>query len=228
MIFSTKPNRHETIWGYLYLMVDFLILPPLLTIVNSQLPSPMSSVMLNVLYYFINFALILLIFRKYLLQSVKDALRVPLRTLGCALLGFLGNMALNQIMSRLLTVLLPDFSNINDLKVSAMLQSNFPVMAAALILLVPLAEETLFRGLIFRNLYKDYPVAACLVSVTVFAAIHVMGYLTLFDPLLLLLNFLQYLPAGFCLCLAYRWSGNIVSPILMHMTVNACAVYLMR
>ena len=228
MIFSTKPNHQETICGCLYLIVDFLILPSLLSVINTLLPSPLSSVTLNVLYYFINFALILLIFRKYLLQAVKDALRVPLITVVYAVLTFLGNMALSHILTLVLSTLFPGFSNINDLKVSTMLQANFPIMAAGIVLLVPLAEETLFRGLIFRGLYDRSPVAAYLVSMTAFATIHVMGYFVLFDPLFVLLNFLQYLPAGYCLCFAYRRSGTIISPILMHMIVNAVAAFSMR
>ena len=54
------------------------------------------------------------------------------------------------------------------------------------------------------------------------------GYVGSVEPAYILLSFLQYLPAGYCLCFAYRRSGTIISPILMHMIVNAVAVYSMR
>lgn len=228
MIFSTKPNRQETVLGCVYLAVDFLVLPYLLSILNRFLPSSFSSAELNFIYYFLNFAFVLPIFRRYLLQSVKDALRLPLPTLWCALLGYMGNLALSELLLIVLIVLFPSFANINDLNIYLMLQENFPMVATGTILLVPIAEETLFRGLIFRGLYDRSPVLAYLISMISFAAVHVVGYIGQADPKLILISFLQYLPAGYCLCFAYRRGGSIISPILMHMAVNAVAVYSMR
>jgi len=228
MIFSTKPNRRETVLGCAYLAVDFLALPYLLSAVNTLFSLPLSSTELNFIYYFLNFAFILPIFRRYLLQSVKDALRVPFPTVWYALLGYMGNTVLSELLFILLILLFPTFANINDLNIALMLQENFLMVAAGTILLVPVAEETLFRGLIFRGLYDRSPVLAYLVSMFSFAAVHVLGYIGHTDPVLIMLSFLQYLPAGYCLCFAYRRGGSIISPILMHMAVNAVAVYSMR
>ena len=137
-------------------------------------------------------------------------------------------LLLSLVLFILLILLFPTFANINDLNIALMLQENFPMVAAGTILLVPVAEETLFRGLIFRGLYDRSPVLAYLVSMFSFAAVHVLGYIGHTDPVLILLSFLQYLPAGYCLCFAYRRGGSIISPILMHMAVNAVAVYSMR
>ena len=62
------------------------------------------------------------------------------------------------------------------------------------------------------------------VSMVVFAAIHTVGYVESEEPVILLLCFLQYLPAGYCLCWCYRQSGNILSPILMHILFNASSI----
>ena len=56
---------------------------------------------------------------------------------------------------------------------------------------------------------------------------HVVGYIGTLDWGLLGLSLVQYLPAGFCLCWCYKRSGNILSPILMHMLVNGAGVFAM-
>jgi membrane protease YdiL (CAAX protease family) len=112
--------------------------------------------------------------------------------------------------------------------VTLMLQEEFSLVAFGIVVLVPVVEETLFRGMIFRNLYDRSPAGAYLISMFAFAAIHVTGYIGSVEPVYILLSFLQYLPAGYCLCFAYRRSGTIISPILMHMIVNAVAAFSMR
>ena len=228
MIFSTKPNRNETLFGGIYLAFMLIFLPLLLKVFNSLTENPLSAGKLNFIYYFINFALIVPAFGKFLLQSLKDALRVPFPTIWLALLGYMGNLALSEILAIFLLVLVPGFANINDLNVALMLQEEFSLLAIGIVVLVPVVEETLFRGMIFRNLYDRSPAGAYLISMVAFAAIHVTGYVGSVEPIYILLSFLQYLPAGYCLCFAYRRSGTIISPILMHMIVNAVAVYSMR
>ena len=59
------------------------------------------------------------------------------------------------------------------------------------------------------------------ISAAVFCAVHVLSYVGRYEPALLALNFLQYLPAGLILAWAYEKSGSILCPILIHMGVNA-------
>ena len=94
----------------------------------------------------------------------------------------------------------------------------------AAVFLVPLTEEALYRGLLFHKLYEKKPIWAYIVSMLGFAAIHVMGYIGTQPPLVLFLCFLQYLPAGYCLCWCYRRTGTILCPVLMHTIVNASSI----
>ena len=228
MIYSTQPKKKEKLFGYIYLFIDLFVLPLVLGTVNGMLPVQLTSGQLNFVYYFINLAVILAVFRKFLFQSLKDALRAPFANLWYGLLGYMGSNVLTRMLTVGLLLIFPSFANINDQAVGQILREDFALMAVGTILLVPIAEETLFRGLIFRGLYDRSPVAAYLVSMTAFAAMHVAGYIGQAEPLTLLLCFLQYLPAGYCLCFAYRRSGTILSPIVTHMIVNAMAVYAMR
>ena len=228
MIFATKPNRNETILGSIYLLIDVFLLPLALSLGNALLPEPLSSARVNFLYFLINFAVILPLFRRFLLQSLKDTRKVLFAALRFALLGYLGYRVLSDLLLGLILSLYPRFANINDLNVALILREDFALTAVGTIVLVPIAEETLFRGLIFRGLYDHSPLAAYLISMASFAAVHIAGYIGTVDAPLIFLSFLQYLPAGYCLCFAYRRSGTIASPILMHMLVNAVAVLSMR
>ena len=84
------------------------------------------------------------------------------------------------------------------------------------------------RGLVFRTLYNRSKIAAYVISVVIFGALHVVGYITMYEPLQLLLCFLQYIPAGIALGWAYARSGSILAPILIHTLVNALGVAILR
>ena len=223
--FTDAPSQRETKWGLVYLPVSLLVLPTLLQAGNGLLAAPLSAARLNFVYYCINFAAVVWIFRRFLNTQLKAALRIPFPVLWYAILGYLGSQALGELLGILIYLIFPGFVNVNDQSVTALLGQDFRLMAFATILLVPVAEETLYRGLIFRGLYGKSPIAAYLVSMGVFAAIHVIGYIGTFDPLHLLLCFVQYLPAGFCLAWCYRQTGTILTPILMHLITNAMGVY---
>ena len=106
--------------------------------------------------------------------------------------------------------------------------SIITLMFLGAVVLAPVTEELLFRGLIFRGLYDRSPLAAHLVSMGLFSLIHVSGYVGMYDAKLLFFCFLQYLAPAYCLNFAYRQSGSIISPILMHMATNLVAFLAMR
>ena len=67
-----------------------------------------------------------------------------------------------------------------------------------------------------------------MVSVLAFAAIHVVGYIGLFDPVTLILCFVQYLPAGIILAAAYEKTDTIITPILIHIFINLIGIFVTR
>jgi hypothetical protein len=83
-------------------------------------------------------------------------------------------------------------------------------------LVAPLAEETLFRGLIFGGLAQRVPVPlAAAASALLFALSHGVGVLA---PIFAL---------GLGLAYVYRRTGTIWGPILTHGLVNAVSVVLL-
>ena len=214
--------------GGIYLAINIFVLPGLFSFLHSLLGAPLTAGQLNFLYFCVNFLAVAVIFRKYLTASGRDALKVPFQTIWYSILGYLGNRFLGELVSVFCMNLYPGFANVNDGSIAVMVQQDFLLMAIGTMFLVPVAEEVLFRGLIFRGLYDRSPLAAYLVSIVLFAAMHITGYIGLYEPKLLLLCFLQYLPAGYCLAFAYRHSGTIAAPIFMHMMTNIAAVSAMR
>lgn len=222
---TPAPTGKETRWGLAWLAVNLMVLPTLLAIINTLLPRPLSAGMLNTVYYCLNFGAVLWIFRAFLSTAMKTALKRPFAVIWNAILGYLGYQVLTNLVTNVILMIEPDFGNVNDANIFSMLEQDALPLALSTVFLVPLAEEALYRGLIFRKLMDKNVALAIIVSMLVFAAIHVVGYIGSYSPVLLVLCFLQYLPAGYCLCWCYRRTGTIITPILMHTLVNATGIY---
>ncbi len=82
--------------------------------------------------------------------------------------------------------------------------------------LAPIAEELLFRGLLFRALTKFGLPAALVVSGAVFGALHAGAVPAKLLPLLAVL--------GALLALLYAMTGSIVAPMCLHAFINATSV----
>jgi membrane protease YdiL (CAAX protease family) len=97
------------------------------------------------------------------------------------------------------------------------------VLGIATIVLAPVAEETLFRGIIYPAIKQaGFPKAALWVTSLLFAVIHIqnLGNLPTFLPLLLLAIILTFL---------YEKTHNLLAPIAAHSVFNAvnfAALYL--
>ena len=222
---SVSLTHWETRNGLIYMAISLIALPWLLDEGNAYLAHPLSQGKINFLYYLINFLVMIWLCRKFLNQSLNYAMKIPFPVIWYGILGYLGSKALGEILGYLTLFVYPHFSNINDQTVISMLREDSRLIIWGTVFLVPLVEELFFRGLIFRNLWNKNHVTAYLVSMVLFSLIHVAGYIDSYAPVHLLLCFLQYLPAGFCLCWCYCQTGTIITPIVMHALTNAMSVY---
>lgn len=203
--------------GGAYLAFQLLILPSLLNYVNRMLPRPLSGAWLNTVFFLINFAVVMGIFSPFLRASARN-----MRGTVLTALAFLAAYALlSGAVNTALVWIDPDFYNVNDENIQAMSRDHRLLMAVGTVLLAPPVEECLYRGVVFAGLRRYSVPGAYLVSALLFAAVHLMGYIGRADAAMLVLGFLQYLPAGLCLAGAYACSGSIFAPILMHMAINA-------
>ncbi len=129
----------------------------------------------------------------------------------CFAAGALLNILWSGILNRLR---ISDFFS-NETQ-EALLAGQTAVQALGLGLLAPVAEELIFRGLLYRRMKRLMPLwAAALLSSAVFAVYH--G------------NMIQIIfafPMALALILAYERGQGIIDPILFHMGANLAAVLL--
>lgn len=207
--------------GWVYTAFQLAFLPELLLYVSTvwRLPEAVT----NLIYYSVNFLFTLWIFRDFLWDNLEAALRHPLRLALAVLPGFALHWGAGQLFGALTAHLAPGFANANDEAVAAMLAFAPRLMPIALTVLVPPAEECLFRGLIFARLWPKSKILAYGLSIAAFCFVHVAGYIGQIPPVTLVLCILQYVPAGLILALSYRSSGSLLAPILIHAAANAAA-----
>ena len=225
---SIPMTKAELILGWIYFALQLLVLPSALVIVNLFLGQPLSMATLNMILYCLNFLCVTVIFRKFLWHSLRLSMEAPFRCLRFAFIGLVLYFLASTLISIFVVAVRPDFANINDQTIMDMVTENYTPMAVCTVFLVPVVEESFFRGLIFRGFYNKSRVLAYCVSTLAFAAIHVIPYLGTYDLGLLGLCLLQYLPAGLFLGWAYAKADSIFAPILMHITINQIAMSAMR
>ena len=223
---TISTTKHETIFGWIYLAFQMLALPGILSWANATMR--LSEAELNFCFFVINFIAVLLIFNKYLSRSFAQVFQHPSYFIQAVILGFVAYYACSWSINKLFSWVAPGYTNANDASIAALSKGNFFLMAIGTVVLVPPVEECFYRGLVFRNLYGVSRLAAYLVSMAVFAFIHIIGYIQSYTPWQLVLCFLQYLPAGLCLAWSYAKSDTVFAPIVIHALVNAWGIGLLR
>ncbi len=91
------------------------------------------------------------------------------------------------------------------------------IYGALIVVIGPMAEEVLFRGMIYNALRRRLPIlAAAIIQAIAFGALHQYGAMQAGVA-----GFL-----GFCLALVYEWRRSLVTPIIMHGLHNAAVLAL--
>ncbi len=186
--------------------------------------NPRNLVYMNLVYGCINVCVLTVCFRRYLRRSLRQLGQFPGRFLTAAAVGtaiyFFGTSAavyLTELIS-------PGLENINNAAIEEISEYGVPMMTAFSVLLAPIAEELLFRGLIYGSIRPRSRFWAFAASMLAFSALHVLAYVREFPASTLLLCLVQYLPASFGLAWALEHSGSIFAPIAVHMLANAVSM----
>lgn len=221
-------SRAEIIGGFLYFPFYLAVVPWLLHWLPAFLWVPLSEPLANFLYFCVNFIAVLLIFRRWLAASLAGAGRRFWETVQAAVLGFAFYYALFWLLSRVFGLLRLEVADPNDAYLRSLDGGGWPLLYIGALFLVPPAEETLFRGLIFGNLRERGRILSYAVSALVFAAAHVWRYIGPVGWTGTLLAALRYLPAGIALGWCYEKSDTVWAPIVAHSLLNAAALGLLR
>lgn len=225
---SVNFTPNERVFGWVYYFLQLLVVPSIVFVVNMILDYPYSVTMVNFIYFAVNFIVVTLIFHKFLMGNLRLFLERPWYHFRCAGIGLFAYFAGNFVISYLILLIDPDFANINDTTLLDMVRENYTLMTIGTVLLVPIVEESFYRGLMFRLPFDKSPVAAYCISIAAFGLAHVVSYIGTADWFTLVLCFIQYIPAGFALAWTYQRSGSIFASILIHMSINQIGMLYMR
>ena len=219
---SLTPSERS--FGLRYLLFSLIFLGSILSLLSGSF----SWFQGDTAYFITNFLAVCLIFRRFLLASFRVGFYRFEKVLLAGSLAILAYFAASKGMDLLYRQIMPGYFNVNDADIyqTALIRPWSTIFCT--VILVPIAEETLHRGLVFGALHRTNRTAAYVISSILFCYIHIAGYIGVYEAPVLLLCFLQYLPAGLALAWSYEFSGSILTPILMHTAVNAIAMFLMR
>lgn len=215
----------EKVAGFCYLPFYVVLLALGLQFLSDFLNLGLSILQINLCYFVINCVVTWIIFHNFLLRSFRAIHFWEL--IQALILGFVLYYAGNFVYSLILRLLNLSVTSYNDETVQILASESWAVMAVCAVVLAPMVEETLIRGLLFGVIHRKSRIAAYAVTILFFAAIHVWQYALLYDWKSILLAALQYVPAGIALGWTYEKSDTIWAPILLHMAINAISFGIM-
>ena len=175
----------------------------------------------NVVYYVLLFALALLVFWTFL----RHGFSLLVDWLPENAFAFVTGLAGAGLLHFLVTLIPYPVQNPSEMQYLQEFAISPVATAVLLVVLIPLIEETLFRGLVFGSLRQYSRPLAYVVSVLVYSLACVWRYaLEIGDPAYLLL-FIQYLPMSLALAWCYDNGGSIWSAVALHMTINGFMLF---
>lgn len=228
---ATYMTAGEQIAGVVFFVIYLLVLPfataPMFQLAGRLLGVVISAAMQNIIYYYVLFAVTIIIFHGFLGRTSRhfaDNLGDSCKTLVIGLIGLYG---LNELVYRLTNLVFTNHTNLNDTTISAQIDDAPHMTLLIVIFLAPFVEEVLFRGLVFGNLKSKSRVVAYLVNCLLFALLHVWQFAVVNQDMTYFLLMVQYLVPGLVLAWAYEHSGTLWTSIGLHAVANALSVWTM-
>ncbi len=218
---GAKLSKPQLILGWCYLPMYLFLTAWIIQFVFGLLGLKQSIMALNIAYFTINFAVVVLGFSPWLRRSFRGFterfwLFVQTLILGLALYYFS-----QLVLSTVLVLLLGEQTAVNNDAIGGLVQHSAGIMALFLMIAAPITEEVLVRGVVFGSLHKTNRYLAYTVSIVLFSSMHVWQHLAALDFVAAVFNLLLYVPAGVALGWTYEKSGTIWCPIALHAIINA-------
>lgn len=199
--------------GWVWLALQFTVLPQLVGLLG------LDGGTSNLLFHAISTLAVAVIFRRTLEENLRR--ETGRRFWLVCVQALTGYYAAGQLLSLLIWQLAPEFLNRND---QVLLGMKGHWLLLTTVVLAPVNEECLFRGLIFSRLRQRSRFWGYCLSSLLFGLIHVLGYLGQYTPVEFALALLQYLPAGLILAWSQERTQTLTTPILIHATINAISL----
>lgn len=158
--------------------------------------------------------LVLLLLGLYIFKfKLFDLKALKLSLVGWTLATFIAFFILGMVLSVAISYLAPDYQDpLNQQAVEAMVsQMDRYGVFLNIVILTPITEEIILRGLVMKYIFPLTPVIGAIVSAVVFALLHMPGNL---------IDFLVYFILSAGLTYVYWRTRKIEYPIIYHMIQN--------
>lgn len=175
----------------------------------------------GVIYYALLFVLTLLVFWSFLRHGFSLLLDWLPENCFALVTGLAGALALGFLIN---LIPLPVEDPVRMQYVQEYLLSPAATMVLVVIL-IPLVEEALFRGLLFGSLRRYSRPLAYAVTVIIFALASVWRYALDLGDVRYLLLAVRYIPPALALCWCYDNGGSIWSAVALHMVLSGVALF---
>ena len=226
--FDNLMLRRERICGWIWLPIHIILLPLILVPIIYLLvgPDKMTDAGANVIYYLISFAFVLVAFWSFLRESF-DRFVGNLRG---ALLAMVIAYAIQLVLSLGLQALMGVFGELetpNNDAIGELANLEYKKMFAVAVLMAPITEEVLFRGVLFGSLAQKHRWLGWVVSVAVFCLYHVWQFAVVEQDWTVLISAIEYIPLTVAITYCYDRTQTIWTPIFFHIFTNSLALAFM-
>lgn len=212
-------TREEQRVGWVFFALYLFVLPFLVGVVtrflDEHLEIGFTAAQTSAIYY----AAVLLLLTATFWDFLKNAFRIlsdnTRQNLFALAVGFVGGLLLTVVLS--LLPLPVENPVIGDYKAQFLLSPGYTT--AVVMFLRPLAEEVMYRGLLFGSLRKKNRILAYGASISLSALSAVWQLAIPGEPLYLLLA-LRYIPLAAATTWAYDIGGSVLTPMALRVILN--------
>ena len=220
-----RMSPHERGRGWAFFALFVLAFPPIMGLIQRSFDGELPVAEANVIYYLLSATVVFLVFWSYLKSSFSLLLdRLP-ENLFALITGLIGALALHFLVMRLpYPVENPNFTSYPE---QYLLSPGATVVI--LVVLMPVVEEVLFRGLLFGSVRPYSKPLAWVLSVAAYCLYCVWQFVFSYGQtdLRYLLLGLQYLPMALALTWCYDRGGSIWSAVVLHAAINGFSLSMM-
>ncbi len=218
-------TREEQQRGYVFFALFFLVFPVLKMgvewVFDHFFELYLSEAVSAAVYYYIMAVLTVVVFWSFLRNAGTILMRFLPENLLALITGFVGG----QLLSLLFGLFPWPVKDPNPIIWAEQYAYSPAATVLIVVILVPIVEEVLFRGLLFGSLRKRSRTVAWIASVGLFMVYSVWTFAVAYGDARYLILALRYLPMSLALTWCYDRGGSVWSAILLHAIFHAIVLF---
>ena len=215
--FATPINYVESVIGFFLVAIHIFALPPLLRVLSQSAGWNMSGETMNLVYFALSFVLCAAFLFRFLRLSFGPFFSRFGATVATIILAFVAYYAMLYIVQLLENLVSGHFT---WPEIGGTGKLNHSATAIVTLLLAPIVEEVLFRGVVFGVLRRKSRILAYIVSLLVFSLYMVFWDMVSSLSWAVIWTALRYLPASLVLCWSYERTGSVWTSVVLHILIN--------